>query len=178
MKTAATLFLVFLNAGFLFQAGAQVPEDSELYLLLKSKDSLLFDAAFNTCNIETLEKLFTEDFEFYHDKGGAVSGREAFLAPLRKGCEARTAGQPQPSKRILLADSLKVYPLYNQGNLYGAIQQGVHRFEFLNGEQEYQKGDIARFTHIWIKTGDSWKVKRELSFDHQPSEPSNQSSSN
>ncbi len=178
MKSATTLIFLFLNACLLVRAGAQIPEESELYLLLKSKDSLLFDAAFNTCNMQILEELFTEDFEFYHDKGGAVAGREAFLAPLRKGCEARADDQPQPSKRFLLADSLKVYPLYNQGSLYGAIQQGVHRFEFLNGQQQYQKGDIARFTHIWIKTGDSWKVKRELSYDHRPGEPSDQSSSN
>lgn len=178
MKTAATLFLLFMNFGFLVRTGAQMPEESELYALLKSKDSLLFDAAFNTCGIETLEELFTEDFEFYHDKGGAVTGREAFLEPLRQACGNRTAGQPQPSRRILLADSLKVYPLYNQGSLYGAIQEGVHRFEFLNRQQQYQKGDIARFTHIWIKTGDTWQIKRELSYDHRPGSISNQSSSN
>jgi ketosteroid isomerase-like protein len=178
MKPAIILSLLVLNLGFLFQTNAQNPSESELYALLKSKDSLLFDAAFNKCDIETMQELFTEDFEFYHDKGGATLGREAFLAPVRKGCADRVSGQPQPAKRILLDDSLKVYPLYNQGTLYGAIQEGVHRFEFLNERQQYQKGDIAKFTHIWIKTGDSWKIKRELSFDHQPSEPSHQSSSN
>jgi hypothetical protein len=77
-----------------------------------------------------------------------------------------------------LEDSLKVYPLYKDGELYGAIQEGVHRFEFLNEKQEYQKGDIAKFTHLWLRVGNDWKVKRELSFDHQHSEPTRQSSSN
>jgi hypothetical protein len=170
--------LVCILLGLGTESIAQLAPESELHLLLKSKDSLLFNAAFNTCDTGVLEDLFTEDFEFYHDKGGATTGREAFLQPLKEQCKARDVSAPQPAKRILLEDSLKVYPLYSEGVLYGAIQEGVHRFEFLNDRQEYQKGDIAKFTHLWIKVGNDWKVKRELSFDHQHSEASHRSSSN
>jgi hypothetical protein len=176
MRSAALLFCFLFVFGF--KSSAQVSQESELFQLLKSKDSLLFNAAFDTCDPGVLAQLFTEDFEFYHDKGGVTYGREAFLAPIREDCKTRNATTPQPSRRILLEDSLKVYPLYKEGVLYGAIQEGVHRFEFLNASQEYQKGDIAKFTHLWLKIGTDWKVKRELSFDHQPSEPSPQSSSN
>ena len=62
--------------------------------------------------------------------------------------------------------SLEVYPLYNNGQLYGAIQHGVHTFEFLNHQGEYQKGDIAKFTHVWVLEDGTWKVRRELSYDH------------
>ncbi|QLG44033.1 nuclear transport factor 2 family protein [Costertonia aggregata] len=146
---------------------AQVAEDSELYRTLKQYDSILFNAAFNTCNTDVLEKIFTEDFEFYHDKGGMTIGRESFLKPMKENCAKMDAQQPQPAKRILLEGSLRVYPLYNKGALYGAIQHGVHRFEFLDANKEYQKGDIAKFTHVWIKENNTWKVKRELSYDHQ-----------
>ncbi len=148
---------------------AQVSHDSELYQTLKSKDSILFDAAFNRCDVETMESLFTEDFEFYHDKGGFTDGREAFLKPTRENCAKRNPADPQPSKRILLEGSLEVYPLNKDGEVYGAIQHGVHRFEFLNENKEYQKGDVAKFTHVWMLKDGEWKIKRELSYDHQSS---------
>ncbi|MCR9228723.1 MAG: nuclear transport factor 2 family protein [Flavobacteriaceae bacterium] len=147
-------------------AQAQEPETSELYLLLKSKDSLLFDAAFNKCDVDTMEPLFTEDFEFYHDKGGFTEGREAFLKPTRENCEKRDPSAPQYSKRILIDGSLEVYPLKKDGEIYGAVQHGVHRFEFLNDKNEYQKGDVAKFTHVWMLIDGSWKIKRELSYNH------------
>ena len=43
----------------------------------------------------------------------------------------------------------------------------MHRFESLNSNREYEKGDIAKFTHVWILEEEQWKVKRELSYDHQ-----------
>ncbi|MBT8279999.1 MAG: nuclear transport factor 2 family protein [Muriicola sp.] len=149
-------------------AQAQLAESSELHQLLKKKDSLLFHAAFNSCDPETMATLFTEDFEFYHDKGGTSMGRETFLAPMYENCSGKTENWKQPSKRILVKNSLRVFPLRKDGVLYGAIQEGMHRFEFLNENQEYQKGDIARFTHVWMLQDDQWKIKRELSYDHQP----------
>nr|WP_299389284.1 nuclear transport factor 2 family protein [Allomuricauda sp.] len=146
---------------------AQVEADSELFQTLKEKDSILFDAAFNTCDINTLNAMFTEDFEFYHDKGGLTTGRNTFVEQIKEGCNNRIAGEPQPAKRHLVAGSLEVFPLYKNGELYGAIQNGVHTFEFLNEKKEYQKGDIAKYTHLWILEDGSWKIKRELSYDHQ-----------
>ncbi len=170
-------FLAF-SIGSVWSSRAQLSSDTELYRLLKSKDSLLFHAAFNACDASTLEELFTEDFEFYHDKSGITKGREAFVAPFRDQCASREPGQPQAAKRILLPSSLEVFPLYKEQVLYGAIQHGKHRFEFLNEDQKYQRGDIARFTHLWIIEGSAWKIKREISYDHQPNNNTHQSSSN
>lgn len=146
---------------------AQVEESSELFQTLKKQDSTLFNAAFNTCDTATLEGIFTEDFEFYHDKGGLSEGRDAFLNPMKENCAQWNSEAPQPSKRILIPNSLKVFPLFKNGELYGAIQHGVHRFESLTKNGGYEKGDIAKFTHVWIKEDNKWKVKRELSYDHQ-----------
>lgn len=146
---------------------AQNEKDSKLFDILKEKDSILFEAAFNNCGIETLKNLFTEDFEFYHDKGGLTEGKAAFVGGIQEGCSNRDPILPQPSKRILVPGSLEVYPMYKNGDLYGAVQHGIHRFEFLNEKQEYQKGDIAKFTHVWILLDGNWKIKRELSYDHQ-----------
>lgn len=166
------VFLVVLLCSFLFSR-AQESQQSSLYLLLKQKDSLLFDAAFNRCDTKTMEGLFTEDFEFYHDKSGATEGRENFLAPIREQCNGRNPDEMQPSKRILAEGSLEVFPLSKNGELYGAIQHGIHRFEFLNQEKEYERGDTAKFTHIWVMEDSQWKIKRELSYDHQYHQPDN-----
>ena len=167
--TVLVRYLILITALlFAFFFGrSQDTAHSELYELLKEQDSVLFDAAFNRCDTATMASLFTEDFEFYHDKVGATFGRESFLAPAIANCTARNPDMPQPAKRILIEESLEVYPLYNKGILYGAIQHGIHRFEFLNNQGAYQRGDTAKFTHLWVLQDDVWKIKRELSYDHQ-----------
>ncbi len=165
MQTGNTI-LIFLLLVLSTTITAQTTGDHELYKTLKAKDSILFDAAFNTCGIEVLNAIFTEDFEFYHDKGGITEGRENFVGRIADGCANRKSDAPQPAKRILVPGSLEVYPLYRNGQLYGAIQQGVHTFEFLNDQGTYQKGDIAKFTHVWVLEDETWKVRRELSYDH------------
>lgn len=160
------VFLIVLLCSFLFSRAQEV-EQSTLHEILQQKDSLLFDAAFNQCDTDTMEALFTEDFEFYHDKGGATFGREAFLTPARERCAGQDPNAPQPSKRLLTDGSLEVYPLYHNGELYGAIQHGIHSFQFLNQDNEYQQGETAKFTHVWVLDDGHWKIKRELSYDHR-----------
>ncbi|NQZ45388.1 MAG: nuclear transport factor 2 family protein [Flavobacteriaceae bacterium] len=164
MKNGYLPIIIALFASTL--AMGQLPKTDALYQTLKEQDSLLFNAAFNTCGIPVLNGIFTEDFEFYHDKGGLTEGKEAFVSRIAEGCAQRAADSPQPAKRILIEDSLEVYPLYKNGELYAAIQHGVHRFEFLNQNNEYQRGDIAKFTHVWVRQDGRWKVRRELSYDH------------
>jgi ketosteroid isomerase-like protein len=149
---------------------AQAPGGSELYQTLKEKDSVLFHAAFNACDPVTMKTLMTEDFEFYHDRGGFTDGRDAFLKPVQAQCSHRDPEAPQSARRILVSGSLEVFPLYKDGELYGAIQHGIHHFKFLNDKKEYQKGDIARFTHVWVREDNDWKIKRELSYDHHGQE--------
>lgn len=161
------LILIIAMVFAFFFGRSQVSEQSELFNTLKEQDSILFDAAFNRCDAAAMESLFTADFEFYHDKGGAKIGRDTFMTPVIKDCENRNPANQQPSKRILIKNSLEVFPLYEDGKLYGAIQHGIHRFEFLNGQKEYQRGDTAKFTHIWVLDDNQWKIKRELSYDHQ-----------
>lgn len=162
VKFIIALVLLLINASALAQES-----NGALFLTLKKKDSILFDAAFNRCDTRTMGNLFTEDFEFYHDKGGASYGRDNFLKPLEENCSKRNRNTPQNARRILVENSLEVFPLHKNGQLYGAIQHGIHSFEFLDKNQEYQKGDTAKFTHVWILEEGQWKIKRELSYDHR-----------
>ncbi len=170
MNYTSHLLVAFACILCLSGGHAQVPTESELYVTLQARDSLLFHAAFDACDPVTMRSLFTEDFEFYHDKGGFTEGREAFLKPVEAQCSQRDPEALQPAKRILVPGSLEVFPLYKDGELYGAVQHGIHHFEFLDDKKLYQKGDIARFTHVWVRDGKEWKIKRELSYDHHSQE--------
>lgn len=145
-------------------ASAQVEKDSESYLTILSKDSLLFNIGFNTCDISQFEKLVSENFEFFHDKSG-VSDRKKFLNDLKNGlCKSPETYQ---SRRELISEKTQVFPLYENGELYGAIQYGEHRFyEKMEGKPE-RFASTARFTHVWILENGVWKLNKGLSYDHQ-----------
>jgi hypothetical protein len=50
-----------------------------------------------------------------------------------------------------------VYPLYDQGKLYGAIQTGRHSFG----------STIARFTNLWLLDEEIWRPAIIMSYDHK-----------
>ena len=69
--------------------------------------------------------------------------------------------------RSLVAGSSKVYPLENNGVLYGAIQQGEHQFYTKGTDPAIAGVTIAKFTNVWLLRDKTWKLKTSLSFDHQ-----------
>lgn len=143
---------------------AQVDKQSELYKTILSKDSLLFNVGFNTCDIRQFETLLSDQFEFFHDKD-SISHKNAFIQALRKGlCQSPGSYQ---SRRELIPGTHEVYPLYKGKVLYGAIQSGSHRFyETLAGQKE-RFASSAKFTHVWLLENGTWKLARSLSYDHQ-----------
>ena len=141
---------------------AQVADTSELFQILSNRDSLLFQVGFNTCDIRQFEQLVSEDFEFYHDQSGITPSKETFLAGTRDGL-CKLDYQPL---RELVDGSLKVFPLKNNGKLYGAIQTGEHRFLAKYPGKEPYETSAALFTHVWLLENGEWKLSRVLSFDH------------
>ena len=146
---------------------AQVSHDSDLYKKLKSRDSLLFDLGFNQCKIEKFENFISEDLEFYHDQGGLSTNKEDFLNMVRNNICSNPDKKPI---RKLVKGSLEVYPLYENGKLYGAIQKGIHDFYIKEPGQELYKTSSAKFTHVWILKNNEWILKRVLSYDHKSPE--------
>jgi hypothetical protein len=155
-KLCALLLLVLLSAASV-AAGAQAvpPLDSiksqeELTQAITALDKQLFDA-YNTCNIEKLGTLVTDDLEFYHDKTGLAVGKQVFLDAIKKNICGKVT-------RELVQGSLEVYPLHG----YGAVEIGVHRFHH-PGDSDVGE---AKFVTLWQYKDGAWKVSRVISYDH------------
>lgn len=160
MKKIITTFFILVTT---FSAFAQVDKNSDLYKTILSKDSLLFEVGFNTCDIKQFENLLSDSLKFYHDKDG-ISDKTKFLADLKNGiCNNQTNRQVQ---RFLVKESTEIFPLYKNDVLYGAVQNGEHKFS----EKRESQGGIAKFTNVWQLENNEWKLTTSFSFDHQADE--------
>lgn len=149
--------------GILSNLNAQVSTDSEVYKTLKANDSLIFERSFNNCELQYLEQFIAEDFEFYHDIAGVTNSKEQFIQTMTKGiCNPNNTTK---STRELVEGSLDVFLLKENGELYGALQNGVHKFyETTNGNKI--AGSTAKFSHLWILENGKWFLKRVISYNH------------
>jgi len=157
---------IFVFLSLFFFAGkltAQVPKTTELYKTLKENDSLLFDIGFNKCDISQFENLVSGYFEFYHDQSGITHTKSGFISGIKNGL----CNLPYKPERKLDEASLEVFPLYNRDTLYGAIQNGTHRFFAIEKDGTKYLTSTARFSHLWLLENGQWKFSRGLSFDHK-----------
>jgi ketosteroid isomerase-like protein len=157
----------FLLAAALSAQKAGPVATKELFNEIAEKDKMLFDAVFNTCDVQALATLVTDDFEMFHDKGGLVSTSGAqFVENIRGMCERQKTGEDYRARRELVEGSLEVYPLNN----YGAVEVGVHRFYKKIEGQPDKLVEIAKFTQVWKKDASGWKLARVVSYDHKLTE--------
>jgi len=146
------------------QQNEQVQTD--LYELLKQRDSLMFELSYNQLDTTILEKLATDDIEFYHDQGGATFTKKEFIEGMQS-----LGNLSYKARRELVEGSTEVFPMYKNGILYAAILKGEHRFyaKEPNDKPEYLTS-TARYTILWILIADQWKMSRIYSYDHQSPE--------
>ncbi len=162
------LFTIFLLH---FQnTTAQVEQSSELYKIIKDMDRILFENGFNECIISDMEPLISDDLEFYHDEGGITHSKEKFLLTIKQNI---CSNQEQKPIRKLMANSLEVFPLYDKQVLYGVVQNGIHEFFIKEANRAPYLTSTAKFSHLWLKENDTWKLKRVLSYDHKTPNRSN-----
>ena len=158
-----SIFILGIITLFTQTSQSQVLEDSSLFIQLKRMDSLVFQEGFNKCNLISLEKIIAEDFEFYHDVGGSQE-KVIFMENMKNNICSSPDHKPI---RKLVKGSLEVYPLYNQGELYGAIQNGNHEFWIKEPNKELYKTGAAKFSTTWLLIDEKWIMKNVLSFDHK-----------
>ena len=158
------IFIVILSS--LYALAQTTPSSSrqEVEAAVLENDSL-FWITFNNCDIAAMEKFFTEDMEFYHDRSGLTATLETFLNNTRTGL----CGTPNwRLRREVVEGSLKVFPMDN----YGAILYGEHVFYIIENNQPGRLDGLAKFTHLWKYSDGAWRMHRILSYDHQPAPPS------
>lgn len=125
------------------------PKDLELYNNIASMDSVFFNA-YNNCNMEKQEEIYSEDIEFFHDIGGLSTSKKEILESTKNNiCDKIT--------RTLVPGSLEVYPIKN----YGAVEMGYHKF--FNNQEPNAQSTPMRFIIIWKNDHDSWKIKKVIS---------------
>lgn len=140
----------------------------ELHDAIALADAAFFAAFFDTCDVDKVAAMVTDDFEFFHDKDGlATTSGAQFVEAMKRKCARQKSGEDFLSKRVLDADTLKVYPLNN----YGAVEVGVHRFYAVIEGQPDRLTETSQFTQVWKQERDAWKLARVLSYDHRLAEP-------
>jgi hypothetical protein len=165
MVLRAGLCLILLAATPAWGQGKAEPAATpDLDARFAELDRQLFELGYNDCDLEVMAELISEDFEFYHDVGGVTLGRTAFVESFdRNICQ----GDYQ-LVRTLVDGSLVLYPLYDNGVLYGAVQTGEHLFSMVRPGEAPELTGRAGFTTLWRLEGDAWRMSRVLSYDHQP----------
>lgn len=124
-------------------------KDLKLYNEIAKMDNLYFNA-YNTCDMETQAKIYDEDLEFFHDKGGLATSKSDILKSLKENiCNKVT--------RTLIKGSVEVYPIKD----YGAIQFGYHKF--FNKEEPNAKSIPSKFVVVWKNKNNSWKITKVIS---------------
>ena len=142
-------------------ASAQSATDT-LTAVILHEDSAFWNA-YNNCDTGGYKNFFTEDVEFYHDKGGITTGASSLIQSLEKNL---CSNPDYHLRREAVAGTVKVYPMKKDNEIYGAIIMGEHLFYITqNGKPEFLDGD-ANFTDLWIINNGEWKMKRVLSYNH------------
>lgn len=140
----------------------QAAKNSEIFLTLKKLDSIFFERSFNQCDLEYLDKATHKDLMFYHDQNG-IQNRYIFIENTKKYICGDTIRKPI---RKVVEESLEVFPMYNNGVLYGAIQNGIHDFYIKEKNKANVHTSRAKFTHLYLLENGNWLLKEVLSFDH------------
>jgi hypothetical protein len=126
-----------------------VPADKELFRTIESMDSLFFDA-YNKCDLEKQASIYSENIEFYHDKGGLMTSKKEILDGTQKYICGKVT-------RELVKGSIEVYPINN----YGAVEIGFHKF--YNKEEPDAISNPSKFVIIWMNTNQDWQISKVIS---------------
>lgn len=134
---------------------AGAPRDA-LFEEISACDARLFDA-YNRRDFAGVMAMFTQDLEFYHDRGG-LTGYEQNRKNFRHALTEETR-----HRRELVPGTSQVSPL---GDRF-ALETGIHRFyDTAPGEPE-RLAATAQFVNVWQRNSGDCKLRRVISFDHR-----------
>jgi hypothetical protein len=142
------------------QSNGQPQDAKEITRIILHEDSLFWNA-YNVCDVDKMAAYFTDDLEFYHDKGGFTGSKSLFIESVKKGM----CGNPDwRLRREVIEGTVNVFPMNN----IGAIISGEHVFYIQeSGKSEYLDG-YGKFMQLWVFKNNVWKMSRVFSYDHGP----------
>lgn len=156
--------LLFLGTFFLFSATLSQPSDQQLKNEVLHTDSL-FWTAYNNCDNASYTKFMTKDLEFYHDKGGMLSGAEALSNSIKKNI---CGNANYKIRREAVPGTVQVYLMRKSGEVYASILSGDHYFYTKDGNNPETRDGLAKFMTLWLLDNGAWKMSRVFSYDHGP----------
>jgi hypothetical protein len=124
-------------------------QTEDLFRTIKELDSIFF-TAYNNCDLATQAKFYSDSIEFYHDKTGLTTSKQAILEATRNNICGKVT-------RELVKGSIEVYPI----NGYGAIEIGLHKFH--NNREANQVPHESKFILIWHNKNGKWEISRVIS---------------
>lgn len=157
------VIIYFLPLLFTSHGNAQAPSTNWSSIILQ-KDSQ-FWKGYNACDTTRYEDFFTQNLEFYHDKGGITLGRDALRNSLKNNL---CSNSNYRVRREEVPGTVKIFPLEKSGQIYGAILLGDHRFYVTETGKPERLDGRAKFTHVWLLENGVWRMTRILSYDHGP----------
>ena len=156
--------LTFLLALFFTKASDAQDAEQKVTQQILHKDSMFWQS-YNRCDTAGYDQFFSNDVEFYHDKGGITLGADNMALSIKKNLCSNSDFR---IRREEVKGTVKVFPLQNNGVIYGTILSGEHFFYISEKGKAERLDGKAKFTHLWLLKEGVWKMTRILSYDHGP----------
>ena len=126
-----------------------VPVDKALYNAIVAMDKTFFDA-YNTCDLDKQAAIYSDDIEFFHDKGGLMTSKQELIKGTKENiCNKVT--------RTLITGSIEVYPIKD----YGAVEIGYHKF--FNNREPNAISNPSKFIIMWKFVNNEWRITKVIS---------------
>lgn len=125
------------------------PDDQELHNSIVAMDKAYFDA-YNSCDLITQTRMYSDAIEFYHDKAGVMTVKQDIIDALEKNICGKVT-------RELVEGSIEVYPIKD----YGAVQLGYHKFH--NNQEPDAPSNPSKFIMLWQHQNNEWKITKVIS---------------
>ena len=111
MPSAILAVLLGIQAAPAAAPAVTLPEAAELRRQIEAADADFFRLLFLGCDPARARAGITADLEFYHDRGGATLGADAFIAIYERQCRERQEPNAWRSRRELVPGTLTVDPV-------------------------------------------------------------------
>jgi ketosteroid isomerase-like protein len=120
-----------------------------------------FWAAYNRADPKAMNSFYTDDVEFYHDRGGTVFGKAA-LSEVNNGMSA----SEYKIRRAAVPGTVRIFPMNKGDEIYGAIVSGEHQFYITKKDKPEFLAGRAYFTQLLLLKDKTWKISRIFSYEH------------